>query len=122
MAIDTLIVGGGSAGCVLANRLSEDPSRQVVLVEAGADHPDFASAPDLVRLAHGAINVLDQLAALDWAYTAHGSATSPLIEIPRGRVMGGSGSINGTIFLRGTVQQNTCGAAWTPSAWIQIPR
>src|SRR6187402_3008032 len=101
MAIDTLIVGGGSAGCVLANRLSEDPSRRVVLIEAGPDHADFDTAPELVRLAYGGVAVLDQLSGLDWAYTARGSTTSPPIPIPRGRVMGGSGSINGTIFLRG---------------------
>ncbi len=99
---DTLIVGGGSAGCVLAARLSEDPQRQVVLLEAGPDHPVLELAPDLVRLAHGGAQFADQLAALDWAYEAHGSATGPTIAVPRGRLMGGSGAINGTIFLRGT--------------------
>jgi choline dehydrogenase-like flavoprotein len=61
MTIDTLIEGGGSAGCVLAVRLSADPGRRVLLVEAGADYPEPASAPELVRLAYGGVAVLDQL-------------------------------------------------------------
>lgn len=77
MTIDTLIVGGGSAGCVLASRLSEDPNRRVVLLEAGSDWPDFDQVPELVRLAYGGVAVLDQLAGLDWAYTAQGSIKGP---------------------------------------------
>jgi choline dehydrogenase len=119
---DTLIVGGGSAGCVLAARLSEDPARRVVLLEAGPDLPDLASAPDVVRLAFGGVAVLDQLAALDWAFEAAGSATGPPIAVPRGRILGGSGSINGTIYLRGTPEDF---AAWSELvgpewAWEQM--
>ena len=60
--VDTLIVGGGSAGCVLAARLSDDPARRVVLLEAGPDYPDVTTAPDVVRLAHGGLQAVDQLA------------------------------------------------------------
>lgn len=115
--IDSLIVGGGSAGCVLAARLSEDPTRRVTLVEAGADHPDLAVAPDLVRLAHGGAQFADQLAALDWGYDAAGSASGPRIAVPRGRVMGGSGAINGTIFLRGAPEDFESWAAMVGPEW-----
>jgi choline dehydrogenase-like flavoprotein len=55
---DTLIVGGGSAGTVVASRLSEDPARSVTLVEAGPDLPDLESAPEVVRVAFGGVAVL----------------------------------------------------------------
>jgi choline dehydrogenase-like flavoprotein len=48
---DILIVGGGSAGCVLANRLSADPDREVLLIEAGPDFQSGADLPEDVRLA-----------------------------------------------------------------------
>ena len=115
--VDTLIVGGGSAGCVLAARLSDDPSRQVMLLEAGPDFPDPGLAPDVVRLAHGGLQAVDQLAALDWDFEAAGSVSGPRIAVPLGRVMGGSGAINGTIFLRGTPEDFESWAAMVGPEW-----
>jgi choline dehydrogenase len=97
---DVVIAGGGSAACVLAARLSEDPSRRVVMIEAGPDFLDPATTPAMVRYGWGGTSIIDEPLNLDWGYCATATPTSGEIAIPRGRLIGGSGSINGQIFLR----------------------
>ncbi|HEY6777389.1 MAG TPA: GMC family oxidoreductase N-terminal domain-containing protein [Thermoleophilaceae bacterium] len=93
---DYVIVGAGSAGCVLANRLSEDPDVSVLLLEAGG--PD---TNDLVHLP-AAFSALYRTAQ-DWdhstVYEPH--ANDRRIYLPRGKVLGGSSSINAMIYIRG---------------------
>jgi choline dehydrogenase len=93
---DYVIVGAGSAGCVLANRLSEDPNVSVLLLEAGG--PD---TNDLVHLP-AAFPALYR-SAQDWdhstVYEPH--ANNRRIYLPRGKVLGGSSSINAMIYIRG---------------------
>jgi choline dehydrogenase len=89
---DVVVVGGGSAGCVLAARLTEDPDRRVLLVEAGPDYPDLASLP--ADIADGRDSAGE---GHDWGYRA----VSPDLDLPRGRLMGGSSAVNACFALRG---------------------
>lgn len=94
---DYLIVGAGTAGCVLAARLSEDPQVSVCLLEAGPrdTHP-FIQVPALVGAAIGRPQ-------LNWRFMTapQPHLTNRRIPLPRGRVVGGSGSINGMAYFRG---------------------
>ena len=97
MDADYVIVGAGSAGCVLANRLTEDPSVKVLLIEAGGrDWNPYIHVPA------GFMKMLDH-PSLTWGYHAEpdeGTAGRAILY-PRGRVLGGSSSINGLIYVRG---------------------
>ena len=93
---DYVIVGAGSAGCVLAGRLTENPSVKVLLIEAGP--PDSA---DEIHIP-AALNLLFQ-SSYDWGFRTQPQehAAGQSVYWPRGRVIGGSSSINAMIYIRG---------------------
>ena len=96
--VDYLVIGGGSAGCVMASRLLERTGARVALLEAGA-----SSGPEVMYSG----NPLDAMglwgSPVDWAFTTTPQAglDGAVLGCPRGKVLGGSSSINGLVHLRG---------------------
>ena len=100
MEYDYIIIGAGSAGCVIANRLSKDPSNRVLLLEAGG--PD--SNP-FIHIPAGLAN-LSNNKTINWAYSTEPQPglNQRSMYWPRGKVLGGSSSINAMIYIRGQAE------------------
>jgi len=100
MQYDHIVLGAGSAGAIVATRLSEDPQRSVLLIEAGPDYPTLEQLPDEVK--HGYATATDIMVSdHNWQFVGKATDKAPEMMVPRGKVTGGSSAINGQVFLRG---------------------
>ncbi|MEM7031698.1 MAG: mycofactocin system GMC family oxidoreductase MftG [Chloroflexota bacterium] len=100
MQYDFIIIGAGSAGSILAARLSEDADRSVLLIEAGPDYTSLETLPDDIKYGYATESGIISLSH-DWGYQSQPTKTSKPEDVPRGKVTGGSSAVNAQIFLRG---------------------
>lgn len=108
-----VIIGAGAAGCVLASRLSEDPNRRVLLLEAGGgDRNPLLRVPLMTGL-------ILRSAYANWGFVteAQASLQGRRLNWARGRILGGSTSINGMVYMRGLARDYDCWAAGGLPDW-----
>ena len=113
---DVIVIGAGSAGAIVAARLSEDRRRSVLLLEAGPDYVGMEALP--AKLRDGYLTAADMTPSdHDWGYVGTATRLAGPLAVMRGKVTGGSSAINGQIFLRGIPEDYDGWAARGNDLW-----
>ncbi len=122
MSYQTIIIGAGATGAILAARLSEDPNHSVLLIDAGPDFATEETLPEEIRYAHGRprnlwMRSFGPITNYGWGYEATFSPQAIRTFLPRGKITGGSTAVNAMIFLRGVREDYDSWAAAGNERW-----